>query len=139
MYIALNEAGVLTFTEDYGRLTLTDGVTTRQDPAEEDEEAVMSILKYAQNAVYDVCVSYIGRNITADTQASLEMEISSVLNAMLNEDQTLITLSDEGINAYEVDVVMNPRSIQLLGKVQVYLKITPVHALRQIEVEMTVQ
>ena len=58
---------------------------------------------------------------------------------MLNEDQTLITLSDEGINAYEVDVVMNPRSIQLLGKVQVYLKITPVHALRQIEVEMTVQ
>lgn len=139
VYIALNEAGVLTFTEDYGRLTLTDGVTTRQDPAEEDEEAVMSILKYAQNAVYDVCVSYIGRNITADTQASLEMEISSVLNAMLNEDQTLITLSDEGINAYEVDVVMNPRSIQLLGKVQVYLKITPVHALRQIEVEMTVQ
>ena len=139
VYISLNEAGILTFTQDYGRLTLTDGVTTRQDPAEEDEEAVMSILKYAQNAVYDVCISYIGRNITADTQASLEMEISSVLNNMLNEDQTLIALSDEGINAYEVDVVMNPRSIQLLGKVQVYLKITPVHALRQIEVEMTVQ
>ena len=139
VYVELNEAGVLTFTEDYGRLTLTDGVTTRQDPHEEDEEAVMSILKYAQNAVYDVCVSYIGRNITADTQASLEMEISAVLNKMLSEDQTLITLSDEGINAYDVEVVMNPRSIQLLGKVQVYLKITPVHALRQIEVEMTVQ
>ena len=139
VYIELNEAGVLTFTEDYGRLTLTDGVTTRQDPHEEDEEAVMSILKYAQNAVYDVCVSYIGRNITADTQASLEMEISSVLNTMLSEDQTLIALSEEGISAYEVEVVMNPRSIQLLGKVQVYLKITPVHALRQIEVEMTVQ
>lgn len=139
VYIALNEVGVLTFTQDYGRLTLTDGVTTRQDPMEEDEEAVMNILKYAQNAVYDVCVSYIGRNITADTQASLEMEIGSVLNTMLTEDQTLITLSDEGLNAYEVDVVMNPRSIQLLGKVQVFLKITPVHALRQIEVEMTVQ
>ena len=67
------------------------------------------------------------------------MEISAVLNKMLSEDQTLITLSDEGLNAYDVEVVMNPRSIQLLGKVQVYLKITPVHALRQIEVEMTVQ
>lgn len=139
VYTELNEAGVLTFTEDYGRLTLTDGVTTRQDPNEEDEEAVMNILKYAQNAVYDVCVTYIGRNITADTQASLEMEISSVLQTMLSEDQTLIVLSDEGLSAYEVEVVMNPRSIQLLGKVQVYLKITPVHALRQIEVEMTVQ
>lgn len=139
VYVKLNETGVLTFTEDYGRLTLTDGVTTRQDPNEEDEEAVMNILKYAQNAVYDVCVSYIGRNITADTQASLEMEISAVLNKMLTEDQTLITLSDEGLKAYDVEVVMNSRSIQLLGKVQVYLKITPVHALRQIEVEMTVQ
>lgn len=138
-YIELNEAGVLTFTEEYGQLTLTDGVTTRQDPHEEDEEAVMNILKYAQNAVYDVCVGYIGRNITADTQASLEMEISAVLNRMFAEDQTLIAIADEGLEAYDVEVVMNPRNIQLLGKIQVYLKITPVHALRQIEVEMTVQ
>ena len=139
VYEALNEAGVLTFTYDYGRLTLTDGVTTRQSIAEEDEEGVISILKYAQNAIYDVCISYIGRNITSDTQASLEMEISGVLEAMVNADKSLINIDSEGLSAYEVDVVMNPRATQLVGKIYVYLKITPVHALRQIECEMTVQ
>ena len=139
VYEALNETGVLTFTYDYGRLTLTDGVTTRQSIAEEDEEGVISILKYAQNAIYDVCISYIGRNITSDTQASLEMEISGVLEAMVNVDKSLINIDSEGLSAYEVDVVMNPRATQLVGKIYVYLKITPVHALRQIECEMTVQ
>ena len=139
VYEALNEAGVLTFTYDYGRLTLTDGVTTRQVSSEEDEEGVVSILKYAQNAIYDVCISYIGRNITSDTQASLEMEISAILEAMVSNDKSLIAIEDEGLAAYEVDVVMNPRATQLVGKIYVYLKITPVHALRQIECEMTVQ
>ena len=139
VYESLNEAGVLTFTYDYGRLTLTDGVTTRQSIAEEDEEGVISILKYAQNAIYDVCISYIGRNITSDTQASLEMEISAILEAMVNVDKSLISIDSEGLSAYEVDVVMNPRATQLVGKIYVYLKITPVHALRQIECEMTVQ
>ena len=139
VYEALNEAGVLTFTHDYGRLTLTDGVTTKQGTGEEDEEGVISILKYAQNAIYDVCITYIGRNITSDTQASLEMEIAGVLEAMVSTDKSLINVEDEGLAAYEVEVVMNPRATQLIGKIYVYLKITPVHALRQIECEMTVQ
>lgn len=139
VYEALNEAGVLTFTHDYGRLTLTDGVTTRQNAAEEDEEGVVSILRYAQNAIYDICIGYIGRNITADTQASLEMEIAGILEAMVSTDKSLINIEDEGLAAYEVEVVMNPRATQLVGKIYIYLKITPVHALRQIECEMTVQ
>ena len=67
------------------------------------------------------------------------MEISAVLEAMVNVDKSLINIDSEGLSAYEVDVVMNPRATQLVGKIYVYLKITPVHALRQIECEMTVQ
>lgn len=138
VYIELNEAGVLTFTNEYGILSLTDGVTTSQQ-AEEDEEAVISILKYAQKGVHDICVNYIGRNINADLQSSLEMEISAFLETMASEDQTLIAIEDENLKAYEVEVAMNARSTQLVGKIYVYLKITPVHSLRQVEVAMTVQ
>lgn len=138
-YTELNEAGVLTFTSEYGQLTFTDGVTTKQSGNEEDEEGVVSILKYIQHGVQNICTRYIGRNINSDLQAGLEMSIASFLENMTSNDQTLIALPDEGIPAYEVEVVMNPRSSQLVGKIYVYLKVTPVHALRQIEVEMTVQ
>lgn len=138
-YTELNEAGVLTFTSEYGQLTFTDGVTTRQSGNEEDEEGVVNILKYIQHGVQNICTRYIGRNINSDLQAGLEMSIATFLESMTSGDQTLIALPDEGIPAYEVEVVMNPRSTQLVGKIYVYLKVTPVHALRQIEVEMTVQ
>ena len=138
VYTELNEAGVLTFTNEYGILSLTDGVTTSQQ-AEEDEEAVISILKYAQRGVHNICVNYIGRNINADLQSSLEMEISAFLETMTSEDQTLIAVEEDDLKAYEVEVVMNARSTQLVGKIYVYLKITPVHSLRQVEVAMTVQ
>lgn len=138
-YTELNEAGVLTFTTEYGQLTFTDGVTTKQSGEEEDEEGVVSILKYIQHGVQNICTRYIGRNINSDLQAGLEMSITNFLEGMTSNDQTLIALPDEGIPAYEVEVVMNPRSTQLVGKIYVYLKVTPVHALRQIEVEMTVQ
>lgn len=136
-YIRLNEAGVLTFTEDYGNITLTDGVTTRQTGQEEDEEAVISILKYAENAVYDVCLPYIGRNIDVDLENNIKMDITKVLESMKNDDMTLID-TDE-YPAYNITVALNTRKNQLLGRIYVYLVICPVHAVRQVEVEMTVQ
>ena len=136
-YVTLNEAGVLTFTEEYGNITLTDGVTTMQLGNEEDEEGVMNILKYAANAVYDVCLPYIGRNINADLENSINMSVESVLSSMKTDDQSLVD-TDE-FDAYTVNISLGSRSNQLLGKIYIYLAITPVHALRQIEVEMTVQ
>lgn len=136
-YTRLNEAGVLTFTEDYGNITLTDGVTTVQTGAEEDEEGVMNILKYAENAIYDVCLPYIGRNIDVDLENSITTAIEKVLEQMKTTDQTLI--DTEEYPAYNVSVSLNSRKNQLLGRIFVYVQICPVHAVRQIEVEMTVQ
>lgn len=136
-YTRLNEHGVLTFTEDYGNITLTDGVTTMQNRTEEDEEGTMNILKYAQNAIYDVCLPYIGRNIDADLENSITTAIEKVLEEMKTTDMTLI--DTEEYPAYDVSVALNSRRNQLLGKIYVYVLICPVHAVRQIEVEMTVQ
>lgn len=140
-YSLLNEFGVLTFTNEYGQISLTDGVTTRQDPLQEDEEGVVSIVKYAQHAVHEILLQYIGRNITGDLQTGMEVEVRNVLNNMYSTDKTLIDLPDEGYSAFDVQIVLAPKSNtqQLLSKVYVYLKLTPVHALRQIEVELTVQ
>lgn len=140
-YVLLNEYGVLTFTNEYGQISLTDGVTTRQDPLQEDEEGVVSIVKYAQHNVHEVLLQYIGRNITGDLQTGMEVEVRNVLNSMYATDKTLIDLPDEGYSAFDVEIVLAPKSNtqQLLSKVYVYLKLTPVHALRQIEVELTVQ
>ena len=140
-YVALNEAGVLTFTKDYGQISLLDGVTTRQSPLEEDEEGVQSIVKYAKHAVHEVLQTYIGRNITGDLQSAMDVAVQEVLNGMATQDLTLVALTDEGYDAYDVDIVLAPKSNakQILAKAYVYLKLTPVHALRQIEVELTVQ
>ena len=140
-YVYLNEHGVLTFTEDYNILSLTDGVTTRQSPLEEDEEGVQSIVKFAKHAVHEVLQTYIGRNITSDLQTAMESSIRVILNAMQTQDQTLLSLPGEGYNAFDIDIVLVPKSNakQILAKAYVYLKLTPVHALRQIEVELTVQ
>ena len=140
-YALLNEYGVLTFTNEYGQISLTDGVTTRQDPLQEDEEGVVSIVKYAQHKVHEVLLQYIGRNITGDLQTGMEVEVRNVLNNMYSTDKTLIDLPEEGYSAFDVQIVLAPKSNtqQLLSKVYVYLKLTPVHALRQIEVELTVQ
>ena len=136
-YTYLNEAGVLTFTDEYGNITLTDGVTTCQKGFEEDEEGVMNILKYAQNSVYNVCLPYIGRNINSDLEQSITMDIQNVLETMKTGHQSLVD-TDE-YQAYTVSVSLGSRANQLLGRIYVYLTITPAHALRQIEVEMTVQ
>ena len=141
-YVALNQAGVLTFTDDYNiPVTLMDGVTTRQSPLEEDEEGVQSIVKYAKHAVHEVLQSFIGRNITGDLKAMMENAVTTVLNEMSSADQTLVAIASEGLSAFDVDIVLIPKSNaqQTLAKAYVYLKLTPVHALRQIEAELTVQ
>ena len=97
----------------------------------------MNILKYAQNAVYDVCLPYIGRNIDADIENSITTDIERVLEDMKSIDQTLVD-TDE-YKAYTASVSLSSRRNQLLGRIYVYLTICPVHAVRQIEVEMTVQ
>jgi len=141
-YIALNQAGVMTFTDDYNLpVTLMDGVTTKQSPLEEDEESVQSIIKYTKHAVHEVLQSFIGRNVTGDLEAMMENAVTTVLNTMTSTDQTLVAIASEGLRAFDVDIVLVPKSNaqQILAKAYVYLKITPVHALRQIEVELTVQ
>lgn len=143
IYTELNEAGVLTFTDNYGQISLTDGVTSSSNnDGQEDEEGVMSIVRYAQKKVHDVCVEYIGMNMTEYTRASLEQAIINVLEVMKTTDATLqdVTFTDgTSLKAYDVDVMIDPISNRTLGKVYVYLALTPIHALRQIEVEMTVQ
>lgn len=140
-YRKLNEYGVLTFTKDYGQISLLDGVTTRQSPLEEDEEGVQSIVKYAKHGVHEVLQTFIGRNITGDLQSAMEVAVQNVLSNMATQDLTLVALPDEGYDAFDVDVVLAPKSNaqQILAKAYVYLKLTPIHALRQIEVELTVQ
>lgn len=140
-YVELNQHGVLTFTEDYNHLSLMDGVTTRQSPLEEDEEGVQSIVKYAKHTVHEVLQQFIGRNITGDLQTSMEVAVRAVLGNMQTLDQTLVDVTSEGYSAYDVEVVLVPKSNakQILAKAYVYLKLTPAHALRQIEVELTVQ
>ena len=140
-YAALNQAGVLTFTDDYNLpVTLMDGVTTRQSPLEEDEEGVQSIVKYAKHAVHEVLQTYIGRNITGDLESMMNSSVSSVLNAMVVE-RTLTDIPQDGLDAFDVDIVLVPKTNaqQTLAKAYVYLTLVPVHALRQIEVELTVQ
>ena len=141
IYQILNEYGLLTFTNEYGQISLTDGVTTRQDPLQEDEEGVVSIVNYAKHIVHETLLKYIGRNITGDLQTGMEVEVRNVLNTMYTVDKTLIDLPEEGYSAFDVEIVLAPKSNtqQILSKVYVYLKVTPVHALRQIEVELTVQ
>ena len=140
-YTKLNQCGVLTFTKDYGHISLTDGVTTRQSPLEEDEEGVQNIVRYAKHAVHEVLQSYIGRNITGDLQTAMRVEVQSVLNSMATQDGSLVAIPNDGFSAYDVDVILTPKSNaqQVLAKAYVYIKITPIHALRQIEVELTVQ
>ena len=140
-YIALNEHGVLTFTEDYDQISLTDGVTTRQSPLEEDEESIQSIVKYAKTNVHAALQTYIGRNILGGLQNAMDGSVRNVLTAMQEQDQTLMAVASEGLAAFESEIVLVPKSNakQTLAKAYVYLKLTPVHALRQIEVELTVQ
>ena len=71
----------------------------------------------------------------------MENSVKGILNLMQTQDQTLIPIASEGLSAYDVDIVLVPKTNaqQLLAKAYVYLKLTPVHALRQIEVELTVQ
>lgn len=140
-YVALNTHGVLTFTTDYNILSLTDGVTTRQTPLEEDEEGVQSIIKYAKHIVHEDLQRFIGRNLTGDLEQVMENSVKALLGQMQTQDQTLVAVPSEGLSAYDVDIVLVPKSNaqQLLAKAYVYLKLTPVHALRQVEVELTVQ
>jgi len=140
-YATLNQRGVLTFTTDYNILSLTDGVTTRQTPLEEDEEGVQSIIKYAKHIVHEDLQRFIGRNLTGDLEQVMENSVKALLGQMQTQDQTLVAVPSEGYAAYDVDIVLVPKSNaqQLLAKAYVYLKLTPVHALRQIEVELTVQ
>lgn len=140
-YAALNQHGVLTFTTDYNILSLTDGVTTRQTPLEEDEEGVQSIIKYAKHIVHEELQTFIGRNLTGDLEQIMENSVKSILSEMQSQDQTLVAVPSEGLPAYDVNIVLVPKSNaqQILAKAYVYLKLTPAHALRQIEVELTVQ
>ena len=140
-YATLNEYGVLTFTTDYNILSLTDGITTKQTPLEEDEEGVQSIVKYAKHIVHEDLQRFIGRNLTGDLEQVMENSVKALLGQMQTQDQTLVAVPSEGLPAYDVDIVLVPKSNaqQLLAKAYVYLKLTPVHALRQIEVELTVQ
>ena len=85
--------------------------------------------------------TFIGRNLTGDLEQIMENSVKGILSEMQSQDQTLVAVPSEGLPAYDVNIVLVPKSNaqQILAKAYVYLKLTPAHALRQIEVELTVQ
>ena len=88
---------MLTFTKDYGQISLLDGVTTKQSPLEEDEEGVQSIVKYTKHGVHEVLQQFIGRNITGDLQSAMEIAVNGVLSRMQSQDNTLMAFCSKSL------------------------------------------
>lgn len=138
-YIRLNEAGVVTTKKEYDTVTFREGVTTSQLDDYSSEESVVNIVKYALNTTYDICYGYQGKNINVNLKTSLEEEIKAALSDMKTYDNTLQDVDTDNLKAYDVEVIITPRSEQRVGRIHVNLKLTPVYALRQVEASIIVQ
>ena len=78
----------------------------------------------------------------AFSKAYLDSDPDLETTVTLNGEEVKVTFTREAgetVGAYDVSVALNSRRNQLLGRIYVYCTICPVHAVRQIEVEMTVQ
>src|SRR5574344_1908230 len=139
VYVKLNEAGVVTVKKEYDTVTFREGVTTSQLSDYTSEESVVNIVKYALNTTYDICYGYQGKNINVNLKTSLEEAIKSALSDMKTYDNTLQDVDTDSLKAYDVEVIITPRSEQRVGRIHVNLKITPVYALRQVEASVIVQ
>jgi hypothetical protein len=138
--IQYNEAGVITFVEEIDGIRIREGLTTAQNPAEtaEDELAVMRIIRHVKYLVYDRCYEMLGQNITSTFKTDLEENIKSGLEIMKSTDRSLIDITETGLSAYTVSVLLVPRSVQKQGKITVNISVTPVHAAREIDATVVV-
>ncbi len=139
VYVKLNEAGVVTVKKEYDTVTFREGVTTSQSTDYTSEESVVNIVKYALNTTYDICYGYQGKNINVNLKTSLEEAIKSALSDMKIYDNTLQDVDTDSLKAYDVEVIITPRSEQRVGRIHVNLKLTPIYALRQVEASIIVQ
>lgn len=136
----LNEHGVITFMKSFDGVRITEGVTTVQPDNEEgeDEEAVVSIVRHAAKLAYDAAFEMLGKQITPSFKTDLEEHIKSYLSEMKYTDNTLVDVPEEGLEAYRVEATILPAPDRKLGKVRVALYITPVHAAREIKINLMV-
>jgi hypothetical protein len=138
---AYNSGGVITFRQDADGCRIFEGVTTAQDngsTTDEDEIAVVRIVRHAKYEVYNRCYSMLGENISATFQQDLQNMIAGDLATMTSVDGALTNDPTTGLLAYSVLVQLSPRSLQLQGKVNIQMTLTPVHAAREIDVTMTI-
>jgi hypothetical protein len=138
---AYNSGGVITFRQDTDGCRIFEGVTTAQDngsTTDEDEIAVVRIVRHAKYEVYNRCYSMLGENISATFQQDLQNMIAGDLATMTSVDGALTNDPTTGLLAYSVLVQLSPRSLQLQGKVNIQMTLTPVHAAREIDVTMTI-
>lgn len=135
-----NEKGVITFTKDFDGVRIREGVTSVQpgNVLEEDEEAVVSIVRKVKKVIYNAAFQMLGKNITPSYKTDLEEHIKSALEEMKNQDKTIIDLPEEQLKAYTVVATVVPRSSQRLGKVIIDASVTPVHAARSIQANVVI-
>ena len=136
----LNENGVITFVKDFDGVRIREGVTTVRPNSitGQSEEIVVSVVRHAKREMYKAAFDMLGKNITPSFKTDLEEHIKSALEKMKNEDNTLIDIPEEQLQAYEVSASIYPRENQREGKVEIEAAITPVHAARQIHANVVI-
>ncbi|MCE5226000.1 MAG: hypothetical protein LLG05_09110 [Porphyromonadaceae bacterium] len=138
--IEYNEKGVITFLSDLSGVRIREGITTAQnaDYSEEDELAVVRIVRHAKYLVYEKAYEMLGQGMTDTFKTDLEEHIKSGLEVMKTTDLALTDIPTSGLSAYSVSVNLVPRTTSAQGKVSVSASITPIHAARTIDAQITV-
>ena len=135
-----NEKGVITFKKSIDDVRIREGITTVQpsNAYAEDEEAVVSILIHAKKVIYDAVFEMLGKNILTSYKTDLEANISSALSVMKTDDQTIIDVAEDDIDAFTVQATIMPRSNMRNGYVTVDATICPVHCAREVPVQVVI-
>jgi hypothetical protein len=136
--IEYNETGVITFTKELDGIRIREAVTTVQNTelSQEDELAVMRIIRHVKYLIYERAYEMLGKNITSTYKTDLEEYIKSGLAEI--KDVALIDIPESGLAAYTVSVQLIPRTSQRQGRVTVNVSVVPVHAAREIKAKVVV-
>lgn len=138
-YVEYNEAGAITFTTDSDGVKIKEAITTAHNynSDQEDELAVVRIVRHAKYVVYNTCLSYLGLGITDTFKTDLQEAIKTALEEMKIEG-ALTDDTDNNYSAYSASVSIVPYTSMIQGKVTANVSITPVHAARTINASITV-
>ena len=143
----LNENGVITFKQEYDRVTFLEGVTTTQDSDVLSYENIMSIVIYITKRLVRVAKAYQGKKMTEDLKESLKTALTSELRTIQQTDNCLIAIKDEeyDIPPYDVEVESaamvkfnNEGELVRQSKIVAKVKIVPIGALRDIDLGVIV-